>query len=299
MLFTALYSHVICVFSKFMKSIPLVTILVTSILVLAGMPTAQADSSVAEKVTELYLKAREENQLIPQATELEPNLTLSEAYGIQRVFVSKLLEGDRIAGFKAGVTNEPAQAKLELEEPLAGVLLGSMDLSGQLRADKDDYRLLKLEVEVAFMVGKTINKPLKNIGELKSRILSVRPAIELPDSGFSKKIKFTGKDVAAANVAAAGFILGASRGFEGMDLESLNVVLTRDDETVIEGVGSETMGSPWNAALWLVNSMVKQGYKLEPGQVLMTGALGGAKVAEPGVYRADFGELGRIMFEIQ
>jgi 2-keto-4-pentenoate hydratase len=59
------------------------------------------------------------------------------------------------------------------------------------------------------------------------------------------------------------------------------------------------MGSQWSAALWLVNTMVEQGWTIKRGNVLMTGALGNMIPGKPGRYRADFGALGMIEFEIR
>jgi 2-keto-4-pentenoate hydratase len=49
------------------------------------------------------------------------------------------------------------------------------------------------------------------------------------------------------------------------------------------------MGDQWEALRWLVNTVLAEGYAIEPGQLLMTGALGGAHPASPGRYRAEFG----------
>jgi 2-keto-4-pentenoate hydratase len=43
---------------------------------------------------------------------------------------------------------------------------------------------------------------------------------------------------------------------------------------------------------------VRLGYKIEPGQVLITGAMGRMVPAVPGVCVADFGAFGKIVFGI-
>ena len=133
---------------------------------------------------------------------------------------------------------------------------------------------------------------------LKSRIGAVLPAIELPDLNFGDLKGLKGVDLIAANVSATQFIVGEKKD-KALDLDSVNVVLTHDGKAANQGRGADAMGSQWNAALWLVNTMVSKGWTIRPGNVLLTGALGNMIPGKPGQYMADFGELGIIEFEIR
>jgi 2-keto-4-pentenoate hydratase len=44
------------------------------------------------------------------------------------------------------------------------------------------------------------------------------------------------------------------------------------------------------AALWPVNTIIERGWKLEPGQILLTGALGKMVKASGGDRAANFGD---------
>ncbi len=59
------------------------------------------------------------------------------------------------------------------------------------------------------------------------------------------------------------------------------------------------MGDPWKAALWLTNHILSEGRTLEPGMVLLTGALGRLVRAEEGEYTARFSELGEIRLQVR
>ena len=48
-----------------------------------------------------------------------------------------------------------------------------------------------------------------------------------------------------------------------------------------------------------LNSAVEQGYKVEPGHILITGALGKLVPGKPGKYVADYGDFGKISFEVK
>jgi 2-keto-4-pentenoate hydratase len=59
------------------------------------------------------------------------------------------------------------------------------------------------------------------------------------------------------------------------------------------------MGDQWQALLWLVNQTIANGWEIAPGQVGITGALGKMLPVQPGTYRADFAELGTIVWRVQ
>jgi 2-keto-4-pentenoate hydratase len=123
--------------------------------------------------------------------------------------------------------------------------------------------------------------------------------IELPDMGFADMKQLKGVDIIAANVAAKQFILGQEKAVEEVDLNAVMVSLSLDDQEVNTGKGKDALGDQWQAALWLVNTMIKQGWKLEPGYIVITGALGKMLPGKPGKYVADYGSFGKIAFEIK
>jgi 2-keto-4-pentenoate hydratase len=77
-----------------------------------------------------------------------------------------------------------------------------------------------------------------------------------------------------------------------------SLVIFLNSEVVNQGKGTDALAGQWKAALWLVNTMVKQGWKIEPGHIIITGALGRMVPGKPGNYIADYGNLGTITFEI-
>ena len=108
-----------------------------------------------------------------------------------------------------------------------------------------------------------------------------------------------GVDIIAANVSAVEFIAGRERSFTGLELKEISVSLTLDGEVINEGKGSDAMGDPWNSLQWTANKTLDQCWKIEPGQIIITGALGQVIPGKAGEYVADFGELGEISFEIR
>jgi len=72
-------------------------------------------------------------------------------------------------------------------------------------------------------------------------------------------------------------------------------VLTRDGELVDTGAGAAALGDPVAVVAWLANVLAEDGIALEPGHLVMTGALHAAVPMVPGEsYLAEFDRLGSI-----
>ena len=76
-------------------------------------------------------------------------------------------------------------------------------------------------------------------------------------------------------------------------------LVDKNGQLILTGRGSDAMDDQWQALQWLINHSLQQGYRLEAGQLFITGALGKMLTAELGDYRASFGELGELRFTIQ
>jgi 2-keto-4-pentenoate hydratase len=246
---------------------------------------------LSEKLWQSY----HNHQRIPLISDSQANLSIEQAYLVQTHYVKKRLADGKPAGFKAGLTNEAVQKKFNVNQALAGVLFADGDLSRANSIQLSQFKRLMLETEIGFEVGTAITSLLKNPEELKRHIRAVFPVIELPDLGFANKPK--GIDIIAANVGAAAFIKGKAITTE-MDLNTLTVTLTKNGKIVNTGKGRDALGNQWKTALWLVNTLIENGWTFSVGQFFITGALGKMIPCQVGNYQADFGELGRISFSV-
>jgi 2-keto-4-pentenoate hydratase len=245
------------------------------------------------------IKAAAEKQPTPLVSESEPDLDPKTAYEVQKVYVQWRLAEDWVAGFKAGLTTENAQKMFGVNFPLTGILYDSGKLEGSPVVDRTALRALLIEKEIGFLIGQSINQQLRSVQELEQKVSGVMPAIELPGSGFADMKVVKGVDLIAANVGAAKFIVGTSRSHQGVNLNEVNVTLFYNGQALYQGKGVEAMGDQWKGALWIVNSVLEQGYNVEPGHILITGALGKVVPGKPGDYVADYGDFGKISFEVK
>ena len=261
--------------------------------------TALAGELNVSNSADLLIKAQKENELIPVLSDQYPELDVETAYRVQKAYVLRRLADDQIAGFKAGLTSEESQKKFGVTFPISGVLFASGRKLNSPIIDKSMFKMLMIETEIGFVVGKPITHPLKEVSELRSSIKAVMPVIELPDIGFTDLKNLKAVDIISANVSSSQFIVGTEKDAMSLDLNNITVTLSLNGQVVNQGKGSDALGDQWNAALWLVNAITKQGWKIEPGYILITGVLGKMIPGKEGKYAVDFGSLGRISFEIK
>ncbi len=198
--------------------------------------------------------------------------------------VVKDVYGSEIAGYKAGLTSLTTQQRFGVDQPVLGVL----PVSGQLSTGATLAMVpgLKIEVEIGFLVGE---------GDQPAAML---PAIELPRLDYADMKQVTLADIVATNVSAYEFISGPTSPPDP-NARAYQVSLDKDGKELFSAFGSDALGDPLQSYAWTVNKVRSLGYKLKPGMIVITGALGRVTDAEPGTYVAHYGPLGELKFRIK
>lgn len=223
-------------------------------------------------------------------------LELEQAYAVQRAFNRLRARSDAVAGYKAGMNAAAAQRALGLAGPATGALFSSGARASGATVARSEFRNLVLETELGFRTARRIDAPVDADG-LRAAITSVAPMFELADPRYGRAA-IRGTDMIAANLACGGFVEGSAHDIGSVDLNAIEVRLIHEGNAVHEARTDELFGDHWAALAWLVNTIVGQGHAIEAGQLLMTGALGGALPAMPGEWIAEFSTLGRIAIRV-
>lgn len=274
-------------------------------VLMSSVTLAAVVDNVGRQIDVIY-RAWASGKPSPVISHTMATFTLDDAYAIQHGYVDLRLKKDSIRGFKGGMTTPQAQKQFGMEQPVVGVLLASGEISASNGKSPvvnfAEFHKLMIETEIGYVFDKSINAPLASVSELKQRIRAVIPAIELPDLGFSDAAHLRGLDIVANNVSARKFILGGAadpkKFLDGNAIDGVGAELRCNDRPLNAGKATDVMGSQWQAVLWEVNKLIKLGYRIEPGQVLISGAMGRMVPAVPGKCVADFGGFGKIAFEI-
>ncbi len=247
-------------------------------------------------------KRKQAGEAIGQFSVAHPDATADEAETTQRVYVSALVAGgEEIAGIKGAVVGEGGQKFFGIDGPLSAVLFRSgWHEAGQqvVRVPVREGANPGIETELGIILDQPIREEVASIEELKEKVRAVVAVIELPAGKHDWPEKPKAIDLVAANVDSDHYIVGIPAEVGAVELDALEVRLWKGDELINETNGGDARRGQWWNFLHQVNWAIRQGYRLEPGQLVITGALGKIAKEGPGRYRANFGELGEIAFEL-
>lgn len=274
--------------------------LLLKLLIIVLVTLDGAIANEREMLVEQLASARLEKRLAPVIS-LKMGAALNEelAYQLQTDVNRHLLKTNKPAGFKAGLTTLAAQKKFAVTGPVAGVLLEQpLKAEDSPILSLNDYHRMMIEVELGFRFKHTLKTPVSDVAALKALVASVLPVIEIPDLGFDQPKQLKGVDIVANNVIAKAFIVGKPSSTEQLDINQIKTRLYRNKLALFTAESGEVMNDQWQALLWLVNRMIENGWHIEPGQVLITGAIGKMIPAKVGLYHAEFGALGTIEFTV-
>lgn len=253
-----------------------------------------------EEIVNAIVEARASVKEFALPSSKLPDLTVDKAYALQKALAKAILaKGDTIGGFKAGLTSEAGQKKFGVNAALLGPLFKSGEMGPDAVVDRKDFVRLFIENEVGYVVGQKISAPVKDVESLQKMIKEVFPAVELPDLRFADMKNLKGEDIIVDAVACSKYIIGPRIPADKVDVSKVEVALTCDGAVVNQGKAADTLGDQWKALLWLVNGTVEQGWTIEPGQILITGAMGNMIPGKPGKYAGDWGPLGKLSWTVK
>jgi len=232
---------------------------------------------------------------IPALSETEPGLTAVDGYLTQQEFVKLLLaDGDRIVGWKLGLTSKPMQDMLGISDPDYAPQFTSQVIDDGASIPVSDYIHPKVEAEIALVLGKSLKGPGVSLLDAAQAVEGAVAAIELVDSRIENwKIKLP--DTIADLASAGSTILGSRVVPVDFDLRLTGMVMWHNGEIVATGAGAAALGNPVYTLAWLANTLAPYDVTLEAGMFVMTGSLHAAfDVAVGDVIRADFDRLGSV-----
>ena len=227
-------------------------------------------NEIAQKLRHAFLNATP----IGQFSEIYPDFTDKQAMEVQNIGLEMALgSGDKLVGYKMGLTSKAKQRDVNVFEPIRGYLLSSFELQKGSTLSLSNRIHPRVEPEVAVIFKQRLQGPGLSLRDVVGAIDAIYPALEIVDSRFDN-FKFKLSDVLADNTSAAGFMLGRTNLLSEINQLSLMGVIVRKNGRIVEtGAPAAVLGDPLLSVLSLANSLGAEGKAIEPGQVILTGGI--------------------------
>lgn len=256
-------------------------------------------TDVQGKAKALY-QARRSRAAIPPFTDDDSTLGMADGYAVQQELVRLILaDGDRIVGYKAGLTSKPMQTMLGVDQPDYGPVLASTVYKDGDAISLGRFIQPKVEAEIVLVLGEELRGPGVTVEDVRRAVSGAAASMEIVDSRFENwriKLCDTVADMASNGAVA---ISANVVPLDGIDVRLIGMVLTRNGALVDTGAGAAALGNPLAVVAWLANTLAANGIALEPGHLIMTGALHAAVPMVAGEeYLAEFDRLGSIGIQV-
>jgi len=251
-----------------------------------------------KKAADILMAAQKERKQAVQLSITFPGITIEDSYAIStEVAQRKIKAGATLIGHKVGLTSKAMQRSSMIDEPDFGFILDDQIIADGAKVKHSDYCKPRVEVELAFVMGKRLLGPGIGLTDVLRATEYVVPAIEIVDARLQDQRKIT--DTVADNGAAAGIALGGRPvGPLDVDLRWVGGIMYRNSEIEETGLAAGVLGHPALGVAWLANKLGSVGTALEPGHLVLAGSFTRVVFAQKGdTLHADFGPLGGIAIQ--
>lgn len=208
---------------------------------------------------------------------------LDAAYQVQRqVNLARQEAGDRMIGRKIGLTSQAVRDQLGVSSPDFGAIYANTAYGTGTVLPADQFIAPKIEGEVALVLSKDIDTSQPTLADIIAATHFALCSIEIVESRM-RDWDIGLLDTVADNASYGGIVLGGQpMPLSAIDLGSVKMTLSVDGIVKAKGQGSDCMGHPLNAAVWLARTLAQRGDPLRAGEIVLTGALGPMVDAVPG-----------------
>nr|WP_315594181.1 2-oxo-hepta-3-ene-1,7-dioic acid hydratase [uncultured Cupriavidus sp.] len=257
---------------------------------------------IIESIAAEFFDAEKTRTPIRQISVRYPQITIADAYSIQRAWVTrKINDGNPLRGHKIGLTSRAMQMAVGINEPDFGALLDDMFFQDGATVPTDRFIAPRVEVELAFIMGRRLEGPNVTLFDVLDAVRYVTPALEIIDSRshmVDPETRGTRKvfDTIADNAANAGVVMGGRPvRVDNVDLRWVSAILSQNSVIEETGVAAGVLNHPANGIVWLANKLSTYDVALEKDQVILSGSFTRPVFAKKGdTLVADYGPLGPV-----
>lgn len=224
--------------------------------------------------------------------------TMEEGYRLQLgVLARRIQAGERLAGWKVGLSAAPARRKLGLEAPLFGYLLESARRHSGERVSLAGVTRPALESELCATLGRRLAGPGATRAQAMEAVSAVAPAFEIVERRCDITADFPLG--VGDNVIQWGYVTGEDRSYPaGLASGDITAELLKNDVREQQVAGRDSIDDIFESLAALANHLAAFGRSLEGGQRVMTGTYTKPTPIAPGErWEARFTGIGTVSAE--
>jgi 2-keto-4-pentenoate hydratase len=199
-------------------------------------------------------------------------MTIEQAYRVQLAILDRwVARGERLAGWKVGLTAPVIQKQFGMHEPVMGFLLESGHRDSGAGFRHGELIEPGYENELCLTVGARLEGADVTRAQARGAITAVQPAFEIIEG----RGDFRGDPSLALtdNAQQKAFVTGAASPLPAAwEPASTTVEVLINGRQVDHAVGSEETGHPLDAVAWLAKKLAEFGRRIEPGHRIMSGS---------------------------
>lgn len=227
-------------------------------------------SRLQEYATRLETARKTHSPIVAFSGE-HPQFTLEEGYAVQALLMENA--GEKLAGYKMGLTSRAKQKDVNVHSPIRGFLLESMEVPKGGTVTMSNRIHPRTEPEIAVVLKNRLSGADVTLRHVRESLAGVFPALEILDSRY-KDFSFKLPDVVADNTSASGFMVGSTNYVDRLDeVRLLGVTLKVNGEIRETGAPAAVLGDPLLSVVELVKGLAESNRAVEPGMVILTGGI--------------------------
>ncbi|GAB3581862.1 2-oxo-hepta-3-ene-1,7-dioic acid hydratase [Leifsonia lichenia] len=254
------------------------------------------EDSTIHSIADELAAAERDRGTVPLLTARHPGMTVEDSYAVQNVWKERgIAAGRRLVGHKIGLTSKVMQQATGITEPDYGVIFDDMVFETGSVIPFDAYSNVRIEVELAFVLGRSLSGPDCTLYDVLDATNYVVPALEI----LSSRIEMQGRtivDTISDNAAMGGMVVGGRPvAVDAVDLRWVSALLYRNETIEESGVAAAVLNHPASGVAWLANKLAAHGTTLDAGEIVLAGSFTRPMWVERGdTVHADYGTLGAI-----
>lgn len=222
-------------------------------------------------------------------------LTLEQALDVQLgLLARRRAEGERLAGWKVGLTSDRARKALGVDARPFGYLLASRVFASGAQLPAASVRAPSIEPELCFTVGRRLAGSDVSREQVTAAIARVAAGFEINERRAGSARPDFGAMVTDC-LTQWGIVegTGAALPADG-DLSGVRCTLARDGAQVYTGVSRDELDDHLESLRRLVAGLAAHGQALEPGQKVITGAFARFDAGPGQRWRAIYAGIGEV-----